>query len=143
MNNPYDANDQKSGQPTASSPRRRSVFLGPSIVGACLVLVGVAQWLAPEVDHQLANIFSAVLLAIAGITLAIWWFRRVPDAVIRWGIPLTALLAVAGFLILYNSLSRGPLFCTERCRLGGKRCVFRSKSSVKPLFSAVSIVSVG
>jgi outer membrane protein assembly factor BamB len=101
MNNPYDANDPKSGQRTASRPRRRSVFLGPSIVGACLALVGLAQWLAPEVDHQLANIFSAFLLAIACVTLAIWWFRRVPVTVVRWGVPLTALLAVAGFLILF------------------------------------------
>lgn len=68
---------------------------GLGIAAILLFLVGVAQWLAPATDRQIANIASAAMLLAALVSLAVWWVRRWRGSPrIRWA-PLAVLVAAA------------------------------------------------
>lgn len=69
----------------------------------CLLGVAFVQWIAPDFDHQFANIISAVFLLVAAIGITLWWWAKWSDRpVLRWGPLLACLLVVTCGLILFR-----------------------------------------
>lgn len=104
------AMDASQAQPNAErspSPpdrlRRRSVPPAGWIILLCLVLIVLAQLLAPWTDYQWMHLISFAAAVAAVISGLVWWVRRGPASPwLRWLPAVALLLAIISFFSLYR-----------------------------------------
>ena len=96
---PYELGRDSSNSGPIGRNRFRSAIIGAGIgVG----LIGLAQWLAPVTDHQIANIVSYVIGVITTLFLVVLLHRFVRDNGHRLFVPVAAVVLLGAWFILFR-----------------------------------------